>query len=370
MHEILPLRQAFAQNDIVFERCFRAAMQDLISHVGSGSDLSSTQVGEAVSFLLDEKISDAAKAALLKALRAKGETAAEIAAFVQSLLGRAIDPQFDPASLPGPMLDVCGTGGDKMDLFNVSTTSMFVLAAGGAVVVKHGNRAITSKCGGADVLEALGVKIDLPPADLKRCVEKIGVGFLFAPNYHPAFKAVAPVRKMLAAQGITTIFNLLGPLLNPAQPAHQLVGVFSERLLPKFAEALGLLGRKHAWAVHGRNAEGEGVDELSTLGPTLVRKVTAGGVETFTLAPEEFGFPRAEMADLRGGDKSENARILTGILDGTMRGAKRDVVLLNAGAGFVVAELARDLAAGIALAAEQIDSGRALAKLRVLQNFR
>src|SRR5438132_10040756 len=167
-------------------------MNELIAHVENGSDLSAEQVERAVDFLLDEKSDAAAKAAFLKALRAKGETAREIAAFVKSLLARAVDPQIDPAQLSGPMLDVCGTGGDRMDLFNVSTTSMFVLAAGGAVVVKHGNRGITSKCGGTDVLEELGVQIDLPPDALRRCVEQTGLGFMFAPHYHPAFKVIAP----------------------------------------------------------------------------------------------------------------------------------------------------------------------------------
>jgi anthranilate phosphoribosyltransferase len=267
------------------------------------------------------------------------------------------------------MLDVCGTGGDRMELFNVSTTSMFVLAAGGVVVVKHGNRGITSKCGGADVLEALGIKIDLSPTEFKTCVETHGLGFMFAPNYHPAFKLIAPVRKMLAAEGVATVFNMIGPLLNPAKPDHQLIGVFSEKLLPKFAEALVLLGRKHAWTVHGRNADGEGVDEISTIGPTFVRKVSAAGIEEFTIAPEQFRFQRAEIGELRGGDKTMNAGILLRILDGSDRGPKRDVVLLNAAAGFVITGIAPTLADGIERAAEQIDSGHALQKLRALQRL-
>lgn len=344
-------------------------MNELIAHVESGCDLSPAQAGESVAFLLDENGDAASKAAFLKALRAKGETAAEIAAFVKSLLERAVDPLLAAQNLPGPLLDVCGTGGDRMDLFNVSTTSMFVLAAGGAIVVKHGNRGITSKCGGADVLEELGVRIDLPPEDFKKCVEGCGAGFMFAPNYHPAFKAIAPVRKALAAEGVPTIFNLLGPLLNPARPDFQLVGVFSETLLPTFAEVFLLLDRRHAWAVLGRDADGRGVDELSTIGPTFVRKVNEQKIEPFTIAPEQFGFARADAADLAGGDRVANARILIGILDGSIRGPKRDVVLLNSAAGFVVAGLAPHLAAGIALANEQLDNGKALEKLRALQRF-
>lgn len=344
-------------------------MQEFIDKVSSGINLTDGDIERAVARLVSPQIADGVKAGFLKALRAKGETADEIAGFVKALLGHAVDPQIERAKLPGPMLDICGTGGDRMGLFNVSTTSMFVLAADGAAVVKHGNRAITSKCGGADVLEELGIQMNLPPVRLKHCVEELGVGFLFAPNYHPAFKVIGPVRKALAAQGVTTVFNMLGPLLNPAKPDHQLIGVFSEPLLPKFAEVFVLLARKHAWAVHGRNADGEGVDELSTIGPTFVRKVSASGIEVFTIAPEQFGFARVETSELRGGDKTENARILIGILDGTIRGGKRDVVLLNAAAGFVVAELATDLPEGIAMAKESIDSGRALAKLRALQNF-
>jgi len=249
-----------------------------------------------------------------------------------------------------------------LDLFNVSTACMFVLAAGGACVVKHGNRAITSKCGGADVLEELGVRIDLPPADLQRCVEAHGLGFIFAPAYHPAFKAIVPVRKALAARGIPTIFNLLGPLLNPARPAHQLVGIFSPLLLPKYAEALAALDRARAWAVHG-----SGMDELSLAGPTEVRDVTAGVIRELTVNPAELGLARCDLAELRGGDCAENARILLAILDGTECGPQRDLVLLNSAAGFVVAGLAKDLGAGLERARECISSGRALGKLRALQ---
>lgn len=343
---------------------FVAAMHDLIAQLERGHDLSPSQAGECVRLLLDEKTGDTPKAALLLALRAKGETAQEIAAFVKALLARAVDPRIDPKNLPGPMLDVCGTGGDRMDLFNISTTGMFVLAAGGAVVVKHGNRGITSKCGGADVLEALGVKIDLPPADLRRCVEATGAGFLFAPNYHPAFKVIAPVRKTLAAQGVATIFNLLGPLLNPAQPAHQLAGVFDRTQLSKYAAVLQLLGRTRSWAVNG-----SGADEILPCGTTEAVEATPGSLREFTIDPAALGIAPCAPDALRGGTREENARILTGILDGTIRGAKRDVVRLNAAAGFVVAGIARDLPEGITLADEQIDSGRALAKLRAMQDF-
>jgi anthranilate phosphoribosyltransferase len=251
-----------------------------------------------------------------------------------------------------------------MELFNISTASMFVLAAGGAIVVKHGNRAITSQCGGADVLEALGVRIDLAPAELKRCVENLGLGFVFAPSYHPAFKAIGPVRRRLAAQGIPTIFNMLGPLLNPARPEFQMVGVFSPALLGKYAHSLGALGRTRAWALNG-----DGTDELTITGPSHVHEVARGAVREFMVSPAELGINSCALSELRGGDKMTNAAILVGILDGSDRGAKADIVALNAAAGFVITGLAPDLVSGLAMAREQIANGKALAKLRALQEF-
>ncbi len=343
-------------------------MDDLIRHAAGGGHLSDDQVEVAIEFLLSSAVEESTKGAFLEALRAKGETAGEIAAFVRSLLRRAVDPEIRLEKLSGPLLDVCGTGGDRMDFFNVSTTAMFVLAAGGAVVVKHGNRGITSRCGGADVLEELGVRIDLPPAALRQSVEQTGVGFLFAPSYHPSFKMIAPVRKALAARGVATIFNLLGPLLNPARPPHQLIGVFARSLLPAFAEAFSLLGRERAWIVHGTTGHAEeGIDEVSTLGQTDVARVEGGVIDYFGITPEQFGLARASAAKLRGGDRKENARILTGILDGTITGAKRDVVLINAAAGFMAAGLVKDLGAGVETAIMNLENGGALAKLHALQ---
>lgn len=339
-------------------------MNDLIAELRASRDLDAAQIDHAVGALVSTEVTDETKAEFLKALRDKGETAREIAGFVQALLGRAVDPGLDPEALPGPMIDICGTGGDKLELFNISTTTMFVLAAGGACVVKHGNRAITSKCGGADVLEELGIKIELAPVELRRCLELHGLGFVFAPAYHPAFKVIGPVRKALAAQGIPTIFNLLGPLLNPARPPYQLVGIFSPVLLPKYAAAMAVLGRASAWAVHGR-----GMDELSLTGPSMVHALHNGLIDERTVDPAEYGLATCTIEDLRGGDCRQNAAILTAIIDGTERGAKRDIVLFNAAAGFVITGLAKDLAAGLDLAREQIDSGRALEKLHALQMF-
>ncbi len=331
------------------------------------AELSPAQIDSAVAALADPAEPDPGKATFLRALRAKGETPGEIAGFARALLTRAVDPQVDPARLPGPMIDVCGTGGDQLHLFNVSTTVAFVLAGGGAAVVKHGNRAVTSRSGGADVLAALGVPLDLPPAALRHSLETTGFGFLFAPQYHPAFAAIGPVRRQLAAEGIGTIFNLLGPLLNPARPDHQLVGIFTAGLTKTYAEVLRQLGRRSVWVVHGAG----GMDELSTLGVNHVSRFDLRrSRETFheTLTPEQTGLPRINTLDeLRGGTAEDNARVLTGILSGEIGRARRDIVLLNAAAGFVAAGLSADLLAGVEQARTSLSSGRAL---RILEHAR
>ena len=333
-----------------------------------GTALERSQVESAAALILDESIPASSKGDFLKALAAKGETPEEIAAFVDAFLGRAVDPGLSPGEVDGPMLDVCGTGGDKLDLFNVSTTSIFVLAAGGACVVKHGNRGITSKSGGADVLEALGVKIDLPPEACAETIRRCGVGFMFAPIYHPAFKAVVPVRKQLAEEGMRSIFNILGPLLNPVRPAHQLIGVFSAELTGPFANILKTLGRQSAWAVHGTTGDGRGMDELSTLAESTTTQLNAdGSISDAIIDPLELGLQKPTIEELRGGGAIENANILRGILDGTDKGAKRDIVLLNSAAGFVACGLADELSSGLGRAAEAIDSGRAMEKLKALQ---
>jgi anthranilate phosphoribosyltransferase len=345
-------------------------MKALTDRLNAGIDLNAGDVGVAVALLLSDTTEDSVKADFLTALHRKGESMEEIVCFVQQLIDRAVDPLLDPKNLAGPMIDVCGTGGDGIDLFNVSTTIMFVLAAGGAVVVKHGNRSVTSRCGSADVLEALGVPIDLPPAHLKECAERLGLCFIFARQYNPAFRAIAEMRKRLARENIRTVFSLLGPLLNPTRPARQLIGVFSPRLTSVFADVLRRLGRERAWIVHGLTETADGMDDISTSGATILAELLHGKVISGVIDSRWLNIPPGALDDLRGGDAAENAAHLEGILSGEIKGAKRDLTLVNAAGGFVVAGLARDMSDGIGLAREQIDSGRALEKLRGFQQVR
>ncbi|MES2996583.1 MAG: anthranilate phosphoribosyltransferase [Verrucomicrobiota bacterium] len=343
-------------------------MDALIHHLEEGKDLSDREVRVAADLLLDARATDAKKEHLLEALARKGAKPVEIAGFVEVFLEHAVDPHVGLLELDAPTIDVCGTGGDQLDMFNVSTTAMFVVAGAGGIVLKHGNRGITSKSGGADVLEALGVKIDLDAEGFRRCVESAGVGFMFAPAYHPAFKAVANARKNLAARGVKTIFNLIGPLLNPAQPQCQLMGVHSREICPAFAEILQRLGRESAWVVHGTTGDGRAMDEVSLLGPTRICKAGAyQDLEDEEIVPEDFGMGRAELDDLKGGDAKTNAAILEAILAGKDTGPKRDIVLLNAAAALACAGLADDIGYGIETARESISSGAALERLRLLQ---
>ena len=344
-------------------------LKALLEKLRNGIDLNPGDVDLAVAQLLSDQVDDELKAEFLTVLHKKGETAEEMVAFVKQLMKRAVDPMIDPAQLPGPMIDICGTGGDGLDFFNVSTTAMFVVAAGGAVVVKHGNRRVTSSCGSADVLEQLGIAIDLAPEQLQESLKRHGLGFVFARSYHPAFRALAQMRERLARQNMRTVFNLLGPLLNPARPARQLIGVFDPRLTGIFAEALRQLERERAWVVHGLGDNGAGMDDISISGATTVAELADGKVSSAILDVSWLGIPRAAVGELQGGDARENAATIDGILSGKISGAKRDMTIVNAAGGFVVAGLARDLKEGIDLAREEIDSGRALEKLRAFQNF-
>ncbi|HEX4639256.1 MAG TPA: anthranilate phosphoribosyltransferase [Chthoniobacterales bacterium] len=345
-------------------------MKSLVEKLRNGSDLSSDDVALGLAELLSDQVDDELKAEFLTALHEKGESAEEIVAFVKQLMKRAVDPMIDPAKLPGPMIDICGTGGDGFDFFNVSTTAMFVVAAGGAVVVKHGNRRVTSSCGSADVLEQLGIAIDLTPEQLNESLKRHGVGFVFARKYHPAFRALAEMRQRLAQKNQRTVFNILGPLLNPARPKRQLVGVFESRLTGLFAEALRQLDREFAWVVHGLADDVKGMDDISICGATTVAELSQGKISSAIVDVSWLGIPRASVAELKGGDARQNAETIEGILSGKISGAKRDMAIVNAAGGFVVAALAKDLKEGIDLAREELDSGRALEKLRALQNFK
>lgn len=344
-------------------------MESLTKELTQKKELNAAQIAEAAAQLVDPAMTAAAKTDFLRALAQKGETPAEIAAFVQEFLKLAVDPGIDRAKLPGPMLDVVGTGGDQLHLFNVSSTAMFILAAGGVCVTKHGNRGITSKAGGADVLEALGIKIDLPKEKVVAGLENIGLGFFFAPLYHPSFKAVAEARKLLAAEGQRSIFNVLGPLLNPGRPDYQLIGVFDPKLMRPFGEILVQLGRKGAWVVHGTAAQGQGMDELSTLGMNDVCQLVNGQLSETKVDPRELGFGKASLDELVGGDATENALTLEGVLAGTIKGARRDIAVLNAAAGFVITGIAADLPAGRDMAEELLNRGAAHARLRAMQDL-
>ena len=284
-------------------------------------------------------------AAAVTALRIRGETVEEIAAFATAMreAARTLVHPYDA-------IDTCGTGGDGQHTFNISTAAALVLAGAGLKVAKHGNRAMSSKSGSSDVLSVLGVNLQASPAQQRRSLDEAGIAFLFAPAYHGAMRHVGPVR---AEIGFRTVFNLLGPLSNPAGARRQVMGVYDPRLLEPLAEVLGRLGATRAWTVHG-----QGLDELTTTGETEVAEWTDGAVRRFTVTPEDAGLPRADLAALRGGDAEENAAALRALLDGST-GAYRDIVLLNAAAALVVADRAADLAEGAAMAASVIDDGRA-----------
>ncbi len=321
---------------------------DAIKTLVAGKDLSPRQVEAAMDEILSGDATPAQIAAFVVGLRMKGESSDEIAAAARSLRrhGESIQPD-----VRGPLLDTCGTGGDGLHTFNISTASAIVAAACGVSVAKHGNRAVSSKAGSADVLEALGVRIDLPKEAVQRCIEDVGIGFLFAPRHHAAMRHAAPIRREL---GIRTLFNLLGPLSNPASATHQVVGVFDPARVEQLASALGTLGLEAAWVVHGDG----GLDEVSPSGPTRVAELRNGAVRTFELSPADFGVDPVAVEALRGGDAHDNANIIRGVLGGE-RGPARVAVVVNAAAALCVAGEVADPQAGAVRAAEALDSGDA-----------
>ncbi len=321
-----------------------------IVRITDRNDLTEDEAAGCMEELMTGGATPAQFAAFVTALRMKGETVDEIAG-----MARVMREKSSRIEIDGPLLDTCGTGGDASGSFNVSTCAAFVAAGAGARVAKHGNRAMTSKSGSADVLEALGAKIDLTPEQVKACIERAGIGFMFAQSFHPAMKHVAPARREI---GIRTVFNLLGPLTNPAGARRQVLGVPRPELVETLAAVLQRLGAEHALVVHGD----DGFDELSICGPSTIAEVTPAGIRTYQVTPEDAGLAAHEVGDLRGGTAEQNAAEMRLVLDGAP-GALRDFVLINAAAALVAWGAATDLAAGAQLAAQSIDSGAALRKL-------
>lgn len=335
-------------------------MKKLLQKLESSGELDRVEIGEAVGALLSDAVATAEKEEFLSRLHKRGETPGEIACFVEALLAHAVQPDLGARGHASPpLLDVCGTGGDRAGLFNVSTAVIFVAAACGVHVVKHGNRGLTSKCGGADVLQELGVPIDIPASEAGEFLHTHGFVFFFAPQYHPAFKAIAPVRQALAARGQTTVFNILGPLLNPARPDYQLSGVFNPALLETYAEVFRLLGRKRAWAVHGELAGGGGLDEISPNGISVVYAVEDGCTSHSEIRAQDFIQTRGDSAGLIGGGPVENAAILRGILSGRDHSLRRSIVEINAAAALTVSGCTNSLGQGLEAARAALDSGAA-----------
>jgi anthranilate phosphoribosyltransferase len=342
-------------------------IKEAISKIVHGGNLTEQQASETMTEIMSGEATDAQIAAYITALRVKGETIDEITGsakvmrrFATPIRARAVvdldreDINIDRETI----LDTCGTGGDNTCTFNVSTATAIVVAACGLTVAKHGNRSVSSACGSADVLEALGVNVNVPPEKVEECLKKIGIGFLFAPALHGAMKYAVGPRKQI---GIRTIFNILGPLTNPAGASAQVLGVYSKDLTEKLAGVLKNLGSDCAWVVHGS----DGLDEISITGETFVAELRDGKIKTFTVKPEDLGLKTAPLSDIKGGDAGKNAEIVRSVLSGK-KDARRDIVLMNAAAGLLAGGKAKDLKEGVKAAAEAIDSGKAAEKLEAL----
>ena len=330
-----------------------ADLRGAIAKVAAGKSLSQEEAAEAFDLMMSGAATPVQIGALLMGLRARGETVEEIAGAARAMRAKVLTVRA-----PEGAIDTCGTGGDGKGTFNISTCAAFVVAGAGVPVAKHGNRAISSRSGSADVLKELGVNIEASPETISRCIAECGLGFMFAPAHHAAMRHVAQVRTEL---GTRTIFNLLGPLANPAGAKYQVIGVFGKEWVEPIAQVLVLLGTIRAWVVHGS----DGLDELTTTGISDVAVVDAGKVSTFRISPRNAGLPDARPEDLTGGNAAENAAHIRAVLGG-LRGPLRDIVLLNAAAALLVAGKAKTLREGVALASESIDSGKALAVLEAL----
>lgn len=331
-------------------------IKEAIQTLVSGRSLTEQKAASVMEEIMSGEATPAQIAAFITALRIKGETVDEIVGLARVMRSKALRVSIDE-----PVVDTCGTGGDNLSTFNISTAAAFVAAGAGLKVAKHGNRAMSSKCGSADVLEALGVKIDLDAEQVKKCLQEVGMGFMFAPLFHPAFKyAVAPRREI----GIRTVFNILGPLTNPAGAKAQMLGVADVSLLEKLARVLKNLGCNHVLVVHGE----DGLDEVTIAGKTRVCELKNGQIKSYFISPEDFGLPRADLDSLKGGSAGENAAIIRSILGGA-KGPQQDVVLMNAAAVLLAGDRVKTLKEGVALAQEVIARGHALTKLQWLVKF-
>jgi len=329
--------------------------KDYLMRIINREDLSDTQMADMMNTVLTGEATEAQIGAMMGALATKGETFQELAGAAQAMRHNATRIQ----ATGSPVVDTCGTGGDGAHTFNISTVTAFVVAGCDITVAKHGNRSVSSKCGSADVLETLGVKLDTPPEIVEEAIHTVGIGFLFAPLYHSALRFAAKPRKEV---GVRSIFNMLGPLTNPASANCQLLGVFAPQLTEMFANALHLLGVQSAMVVHGH----DGLDEISVCAPTRVSQLKEGAVRTYDIQPEQYFGQLAEAGEMVGGDPKENAAIARAILSGAEKGPKRNVVLINTAGALVAAGKAGDLKKGIAMAAGAIDQGKALEKLEGL----
>lgn len=328
-----------------------------LSRIVNRKNLNEEQMSQMITEIFSGNVTDSQIGAMMAALATKGETFEELAGAARAMRRKALRIQTSADTV----IDTCGTGGDGAHTFNISTTTSFVVAACGVTVAKHGNRSVSSQCGSADLLETLGVKLDTPPEIVEEAVLDIGIGFLFAPLYHGAMRYAAKARKEV---GLRSIFNMLGPLTNPAGANCQLLGVYAPELTEMFAHALQLLGAKRAFVVHGH----DGLDEISVCAPTRVSELKDGLIRTYDISPEQFFSELAEPADLLGGNPEENAQITRNILNGEM-GPKRNVVLINAAAALVAAGKAEDLGQGIRMAETAIDEGAASQKMEALIKF-
>jgi anthranilate phosphoribosyltransferase len=331
-------------------------IREAIDSAVSGRSLSMEEAAMVMREIMEGEVTPAQLGAFLTALRIKGETPREIAGMATVMREKALKVR-----VVGPLIDTCGTGGDGKNTFNISTAAAFVAAGAGLKVAKHGNRAASGSCGSADVLEALGVKIDLPPAGVEQCIEQVGIGFMFAPTFHPATRFAAPVRREI---GIRTVFNILGPLTNPAGAQSQLLGVAYAELGEPMAEVLRLLGTHHAIIVHGEG----GLDELTLSGDTTAWEVLDGVIRSWTVPVEATGLPQAPIQAIRGGNREENAATMRRIFQGE-RGPIRDVVLLNSGAVLLAGDRVKTIRQGVGMAAQIIDSGEALRSLDALMEL-